>query len=102
MRSSTSLLTQTDFRFSSYTISQSKGRLGARNPDMARRAGTSSRVFAALMFVAAILFLLLFPPACAQGITGSMTGTVADSSGAVIVGATLNMEPTAEKQKAAK
>jgi uncharacterized surface anchored protein len=82
MQSLASFLTQTDFRFSTHTISRSDER-----PDTACRAGMSSRVVAALMLLAALLFLLAFPPACAQGITGSMTGTVTDSSGAVIVGA---------------
>jgi Carboxypeptidase regulatory-like domain/TonB dependent receptor len=86
MQNSTSFQTQAVLRFSSQTITRSGGRSG-----LARRAGMYSRVFAALMFVVAILFLLLFPRVCAQGITGSMTGTVTDSSGAIIVGATVTV-----------
>lgn len=86
MQNSTSFQTQAVLRFSSQTITHSEARSG-----LTRRAGMYSRVFAALMFVAAILFLLVFPPVCAQGITSSMTGTVTDSSGAIIVGATVTV-----------
>jgi len=58
----------------------------------ARKAEAPSQMFAAFLLVVASLFLPAFQAAHAQGTTGAITGTVTDSSGAVIAGASVTVK----------
>lgn len=87
MQSLASFLSQTVLRYSSRTTSHQEGKSST-----CRKTRKFSPGFRVLTFAAAILSLIAFQAASGQGITGSVTGTVTDPSGAVVVGATVTIQ----------
>lgn len=81
-----SFLTQSILRFSPQTTNHNEG-----ESRTSRKTKSTSPVRVALPFFTALLFLLVVQFASGQGITGSITGTVTDPSGAVVVGATVTV-----------
>jgi hypothetical protein len=86
MRTIASFLTQTNERISSKTK-----HTAASPAPSAHSSARSFPPFAAYLIIATISLLSAAHTACAQGTTGSITGTVTDSSGAIIPGATVTV-----------
>ena len=86
MHSSARFLTQSVSKYSSCAINRNLGESGT-----GRQRGRNSPGFMLLVLATATLLLAAIQVASGQGITGSITGTVTDPSGAVVVGATVTV-----------